>query len=119
MNFLLYPNLERSRQAGCWKTLWRWVEDARIARALIPKPKQLMLDEPSLGLSPKSVRSFFEKIVQINAETSATFLIVDQKVREVLEICQRVYSIKLGIVSFEGQPGELQEDKEKLKGLFL
>lgn len=90
-----------------------------LARALVPKPKLLMLDEPSLGLSPNLVRDVFEKIVEINCEVSISILIVEQKVREVLDICKRVYSIKLGKVAFEGSPRGLKEDKAKLKQLFL
>ena len=46
-------------------------------------------------------------------------MIVEQKVREVFEICGRVYSMKLGKVVFEGPPGDLKHDKAKLKQLFL
>ena len=90
-----------------------------LARALVQKPKLLMLDEPSLGLSPNLVRTVFEKIVEINCENKLSILIVEQKVREVLEICNRVYSMKLGKVAFEGRPEELRDDKTKLKNLFL
>jgi len=90
-----------------------------LARALVPNPKLLMLDEPSLGLSPNLVATVFSKISEINTETGVTILIVEQKVREVLDICKRVYSIKLGKVAFEGSPEELKEDKAKLKQLFL
>jgi len=45
--------------------------------------------------------------------------IVHQKAREILKVCQRVYSLKLGEVSFSGLPDELQQDKETLKRLFL
>ncbi len=90
-----------------------------LARALIAKPKLLMLDEPSLGLSPNLVRSVFEKIVEINRDTGVTIVIVEQKVREVLRICNRVYSLKLGRLAFDGTPEELQDDKAKLKELFL
>jgi ABC-type lipopolysaccharide export system ATPase subunit len=48
--------------------------------------------EPSLGLSPKLLTSVFEKITEINRSNGVTILIVEQKVREVLEICNRVYS---------------------------
>jgi branched-chain amino acid transport system ATP-binding protein len=78
-----------------------------------------MLDEPSLGLSPNLVKTVFEKIVEINRDTGVSILIVEQKVREVLEICNRVYSMKLGKVAFEGSPQELKDDKAKLKDLFL
>jgi len=90
-----------------------------LARALIPKPKLLMLDEPSLGLSPALITAVFEKIVGINRETETAILIVEQKVREVLAICSRVYSLKLGAVAFTGRPDELQNNKEKLRQLFL
>lgn len=90
-----------------------------LARALVQKPKLLMLDEPSLGLSPNLVRTVFEKIVEINRENKLSIFIVEQKVRKVLEICNRVYSMKLGKVAFEGRPEELRDNKTKLKNLFL
>lgn len=90
-----------------------------LARALVPKPKLLMLDEPSLGLSPNLVDTVFKRISEINRESGVSILIVEQKIRKVLEICNRVYSIKLGKVVFEGDPKELKEDKVKLKQLFL
>ena len=90
-----------------------------LARALIPKPKLLMLDEPSLGLSPSLVTEVFEKIRQISRDTGVSLLIVEQKVREVLPICDRVYSLKLGKIAFDGVPSDLQDNAAKLKELFL
>ncbi|NQU23853.1 MAG: ABC transporter ATP-binding protein [Candidatus Nealsonbacteria bacterium] len=90
-----------------------------LARALIARPKLLMLDEPSLGLSPNLVRSVFGKIVEINRDTGVSILIVEQKVREVLRVCNRVYSLKLGKLAYDGTPEELRDDKGKLKELFL
>ena len=49
-----------------------------LARALIPKPKLLMLDEPSLGLSPNLVKEVFDKISQISRDTGVSLLIVEQ-----------------------------------------
>lgn len=90
-----------------------------LARALVPEPRLLMLDEPSLGLSPNLVGDVFERIVRVSHDTRVSILIVEQKVREVLEICNRVYSLKLGKVAFEGHPDELKHDRPKLKQLFL
>lgn len=90
-----------------------------LARALIPKPKLLMLDEPSLGLSPSLSDDVFDRIAEIARATGLCILVVEQKVREILDVCTRVYSLKLGRLSFEGTPDILEEDKEKLKKLFL
>lgn len=89
-----------------------------LGRALIPEPRLLLLDEPSLGLSPSLISTTFERIQRVNKERDTAILIVEQKVRKVLEVCQRVYGIKLGKVAFEGQPEELSEHKE-LRKVFL
>jgi len=117
--FKLFPILkERSRQyAG--KLSGGEQQMLAVARALVPKPKLLMLDEPSLGLQPNLVSSVFRKIYEINRDTGISILIVEQKVRQILELCHRVYALKLGKVAFAGHPQELKEDKEKLKHLFL
>lgn len=90
-----------------------------LARALVPKPRLLMLDEPSLGLSPNLVASVFERITDIRRDAGPSILIVEQKVRQVLAVCNRVYSLKLGRVVFSGQPKELTDEPGKLRDLFL
>ncbi|MEO8398256.1 MAG: ABC transporter ATP-binding protein [Ignavibacteriaceae bacterium] len=89
-----------------------------LARALILKPKLLLLDEPSLGLSPKLVQQAFKIIEDIRKNFGCTIMIVEQKVREVLKIANKVYAIKLGRIVFEGIPTELEEG-ERLKEIFL
>ena len=90
-----------------------------IARALVPKPKLLMLDEPSLGLSPNLVTAVFETIIRINREIGVAVLIVEQKVREVLNVAHRVYSLKLGRVAFAGPATDLRGNNDRLRDLFL
>ena len=70
-------------------------------------------------MSPNLVKEVFEKISQISRDTGVSLLIVEQKVREVLPICDRVYSLKLGRIAFEGTPDILKDDQAKLKELFL
>lgn len=90
-----------------------------VARALIGKPRLLMLDEPSLGLAPGVVSAVFEKIRDISEDSGLAVLIVEQKVPDVLAICHKVYSLKLGHVIFGGSPDELRNDRSKLQELFL
>jgi branched-chain amino acid transport system ATP-binding protein len=82
------------------------------------KPKLLMLDEPSLGLSPKLVTKAFDTIHQINRELGTTILIVEQKVREVLRIATHVYALRMGEIVFSGTPAEVQQG-ETMKKIFL
>ena len=83
------------------------------------EPELLILDEPSLGLAPNLVKDAFQKLVEINKTRKITMLIVEQKVNEILNISDRVYSIKLGRVAFEGRSEELKGNKKKLNELFL
>ncbi len=89
-----------------------------LGRALIPRPRLLLLDEPSLGLSPALITTAFERIRQVNNEMRTAILIVEQKVRKVLKISHRVYGVKLGKIAFVGKPQELMEHKE-LRKVFL
>ncbi|MBN2138350.1 MAG: ABC transporter ATP-binding protein [Sedimentisphaerales bacterium] len=117
--FQMFPVLKERARQDAGKLSGGEQQMLALARALIPNPKLLMLDEPSLGLSPNLVTTVFRKISEINNEIGVTILIVEQKVREVLDICKRVYSMKLGRVAFEGRPEELRDDETKLKDLFL
>ena len=62
----------------------------------MPPTRLLLLDEPSLGLSPNLLGEVFGKLGEVNRELGVAMLVVEQKVMEVLEICRRVYGVKLG-----------------------
>ena len=89
-----------------------------LANALIISPRVLLLDEPSLGLAPPLVSEALGQIQQITRESGMTVLIVEQKVREVLKIAQRVYVLRNGRVSFHG-PAEALKDEAKLREVYL
>ena len=77
-----------------------------IARALLARPKLLMLDEPSLGLAPQIVKTIFQVIRQIN-RTGATILLVEQNAAMALQVAHRAYVIEVGSIEMEGPAAEL------------
>lgn len=89
-----------------------------LANALVLSPRVLLLDEPSLGLAPPLVSEALGRIQQISRDSGVAVLVVEQKVREVLKIAQRVYVLRNGRVSFSGAAGELC-DEAKLKEVYL
>ncbi len=85
-----------------------------IGRALMAKPKLLMLDEPSLGLAPILVEELFEIIENINKE-GMTILLVEQNANMALSISHRAYVLETGTIKLEGIAKELQENEEVKK----
>ena len=88
-----------------------------IARGLMAEPRLLILDEPSLGLSPLLVEELFALIKRLHGEGLAV-LLVEQNVGQSLEIAQRAYVLENGAVRFEGRPEELLASAE-LKRAYL
>ncbi len=89
-----------------------------LANALIVSPRMLLLDEPSLGLAPPMVTEALGRIQQISRDSNVSVLIVEQKVREVLKVAQRVCVLRMGRVSFAGPSEELKDDA-KLREVYL
>ena len=85
-----------------------------IARALMARPKLLLLDEPSLGLAPLIVKEIFEKIQAIKAK-GTTILIVEQNAYQTLKIADYVYVLELGKVKIEGKAKDLLKDEQLVK----
>ena len=79
-----------------------------IARALMARPRLLMLDEPSLGLAPVLVEGVFDLIAELRA-AGTTILLVEQNVERTLEIADRVYLLNVGRVEHHGTPAELRK----------
>ena len=82
-----------------------------IARGLMSRPKILMLDEPSLGLSPILVRTMFELIGTLN-EQNVTILLVEQNIHQALKIAHHAYVMKTGKIVMQGPGDELLCDPE-------
>ena len=85
-----------------------------MGRALMTRPRMLMLDEPSLGLSPRFVTEIFEKIVSL-AKEGLTMMLVEQNAARALEISDRGYVLELGRNRFQGTGKELLDNKDVRK----
>jgi len=83
-----------------------------IGRALMARPKFLMLDEPSLGLAPLLVKTIFEKIVEINRERGLTILLVEQNANRALEISSFGYVLETGRIAVQGDSASLRQNAQ-------
>lgn len=115
--FTLFPEIEERKNMDAGNLSGGEKQMLALGRALMLNPDLLLLDEPSLGLSPKAIKKAFEAINTVRKKFDATILIVEQKVREVLEISDRVYVLAMGQVVAEDIPASLP--KERIKELFL
>jgi len=89
-----------------------------LARALMSRPRLLLLDEPSLGLAPMIVREFFRIVRQLNEEEGLTVLVVEQDARIALRASQRAYVLEVGRVALTGTSAELEGD-ESIRRSYL
>jgi len=83
-----------------------------IGRALMAKPKLMMLDEPSLGLAPLLVMEIFDIIKRINQEHGTTILIVEQNANQTLGMADYAYIMESGRIVLEGYPADLSENAD-------
>ena len=89
-----------------------------IGRALMARPKLLLLDEPSLGIAPKLVQDIARSIVAINRDEKMSVLLVEQNSRMALRISHRAYALATGSIALSGASADLLKD-ERVKSLYL
>ena len=89
-----------------------------IGRALMAKPRLLLLDEPSLGIAPKLVQDIARSIVAINRDETVSVLLVEQNSRMALRISRRAFALTTGRVALSGSSSEMLSD-ERVKHLYL
>ena len=89
-----------------------------LGRALMGRPRLLLLDEPSLGLAPMIVREFFRIVRELNEQEGLTVLVVEQDARIALRASQRAYVLEVGRVALTGTSAELEGD-ESIRRSYL
>jgi branched-chain amino acid transport system ATP-binding protein len=88
-----------------------------MARALMSHPKLLLLDEPSMGLSPLMVEKIFEVIRKVSAQ-GITILLVEQNAKLALQAAHRAYVMESGLITMEGAAAQMLDDP-KIKAAYL
>ncbi|GHV29461.1 ABC transporter ATP-binding protein [Synergistales bacterium] len=83
-----------------------------IGRALMARPRVLLLDEPSLGLAPIIISEIFKELTKINSELGMTMLIVEQNARKALQLSHRAYVLQTGEITMSGNSKELLRNPE-------
>ncbi|MFZ3207877.1 MAG: ABC transporter ATP-binding protein [Geobacteraceae bacterium] len=115
--FALFPELAARQKYDAGDLSGGEKQMLALGRSLMLRPKLLLLDEPSLGLAPASLKKSFETIKGIRENYQTAMLIVEQNVDAIFAITDRVYVMALGKVVAEDVPANLP--RERLKGLFL
>ena len=116
--FGIFPRLQERAQQVAGTLSGGEQQMLAIGRALMSKPKFLMLDEPSLGIAPLLVKTIFEKIVEINRQQGITILLVEQNANRALEISQRGYVLETGRILLHDDSAALRKNPQ-VKSAYL
>lgn len=107
--YALFPRLEERRQQAAGTMSGGERQMLAVGRALMAKPKLLMLDEPSLGLAPLIVREIFRIIAELRRR-GVSILLVEQNARAALQVADYAYVLENGSIKMQGQAQQLRDD---------
>ncbi len=110
--YRLFPILEERREQKAGLMSGGQQQMVTIGRALMTKPRLVMLDEPSQGLAPKLVQEVFDTILTLKAEVGLTILLVEQNADAALHAADYVYVMHEGSIKAEGRPEEIQNSAD-------
>jgi branched-chain amino acid transport system ATP-binding protein len=116
--FKTFPRLEEREKQVAGTLSGGEQQMLAIGRALMSKPKFLMMDEPSLGIAPLLVKTIFEKIVEINRTHGITILLVEQNANLALEISTYGYVLETGKIILQNESAALRQDP-KVRSAYL
>jgi len=112
--FQLFPRLAERRAQKAGTLSGGEQQMCALGRALMARPKLLLLDEPSMGLAPIFVERIFETVVEVNKQGTPV-LLVEQNALMALEVAKRGYVMETGTIALEGPAGELKTNEEVRK----
>jgi branched-chain amino acid transport system ATP-binding protein len=110
----LFPRLKERRQQLAFSLSGGEQQMLAIARALLLKPRLLMLDEPSMGLAPKIVSEVFHLLLQLK-QKGVSILLVEQNAKAALQIADRAYVMEQGRITHEGAARDLLQDSRVIQ----
>ncbi len=116
--FRLFPRLEERQNQLAGTLSGGEQQMLAVGRALMSKPKLLMLDEPSLGLAPLVIKDIFDTIVKINREDGVTILLIEQNAHMALKVSDYGYVMQTGTIGLEGPSAELAENDD-VQAMYL
>jgi branched-chain amino acid transport system ATP-binding protein len=116
--FGIFPRLRERLQQNAGTLSGGEQQMLAIGRALLSRPKFLMLDEPSLGIAPRLIRTIFERIVEINRDRGIAILLVEQNANLALEVSHSAYVLETGRIAMAGPSTDLRADP-RLKAAYL
>ena len=108
--YSLFPRLKERENQLAWSMSGGEQQMLAVGRALMGRPKILLLDEPSMGLAPVVVADLFERIVEINRQLGMTILLVEQNAKIALKNSDYAYVIEEGRITIEGEAASLRDD---------
>src|SRR6185503_11158540 len=108
--YLRFPPLRERREQLAGTLSGGEQQMLAVARALMSRPRVLLMDEPSLGLAPMVVAEIFRIVTELNRDGTTIFL-VEQNAHMALQVAHHFYLMEQGRVTFSGTPGQLAEDE--------
>jgi branched-chain amino acid transport system ATP-binding protein len=118
MIYTLFPRLKQRRTAMAGYTSGGEQQMCAVGRAMMSRPKMILLDEPSMGLAPQVVEEIFEIVKRLNADNGVSFLIAEQNTNMALRYATYGYIMETGRIVMDGEASSLREN-EDVKEFYL